>query len=435
MNFEVANAQAQTQENAFSSQKHTVRKRKRVAKPAPVDGYVSLGVGSILPQPDHWSTQKLSFLTFSSGKTAGRLRWKLGVRGDYNLVYDTTNFYEDRVDDPQKYRFDFDETYIDTSKNGWDFRLGRQNIIWGELVGQYVADVISARDLREFILPEIDQVRVPQWAFLAEKYVDDFHFEALFIPMPTFDLWSQEGDDYFLLSTQVAGFTSDYSEGSEPNFSLSHSNWGARFSYLLSGWDSSLFYYSSFNREPAIKRTIEIGVPINLRFEKEFYRTDQVGLTLSKDLDDFLLKFEAVYIEDELVSVNDATDADGLSEHEAIKGALSIEPNWLENGQLLVQLTDKMILNHKSALFQPEENPYITFYLNKKYFDQDFEAEVTTTYGLHYHDSLIRPRFVYNWSQNLKHSFGYDMFSGPQDSPLGIFDRKDRVYTNLKYFY
>ena len=42
-----------------------------------------------------------------------------------------------------------------------DIRLGRQHIVWGEMVGLFFADVVSARDLRTFYLPEFEQLRIP----------------------------------------------------------------------------------------------------------------------------------------------------------------------------------------------------------------------------------------------------------------------------------
>jgi hypothetical protein len=60
-------------------------------------------------------------------------------------------------------------TDVSTGGN-WEFRLGRQHVVWGELVGAFVADVVSARDMREFILPEpeLQMLRIPQWAARAE---------------------------------------------------------------------------------------------------------------------------------------------------------------------------------------------------------------------------------------------------------------------------
>jgi len=48
------------------------------------------------------------------------------------------------------------------------FRLGRQHIVWGEMVGLFFADVVSAKDMRQFILPDFDMIRIPQWAARAE---------------------------------------------------------------------------------------------------------------------------------------------------------------------------------------------------------------------------------------------------------------------------
>ena len=70
------------------------------------------------------------------------------------------------------------ETYLDVSAGDWDFRLGRQQIVWGEMVGLFFADVVSAKDLREFVLPDFDYLRIPQWSVRTEYFKGDFHGEA-----------------------------------------------------------------------------------------------------------------------------------------------------------------------------------------------------------------------------------------------------------------
>src|SRR5207302_7821586 len=108
-----------------------------------------------------------------------QVKWKLSGRVDYDAVYDLTNFYPPDVRKDQRLNFYARENYLDLGAGNWDFRLGRQHIVWGEVVGLFFADVVSAKDQREFILPEFEILRIPQWAARAEYSRNDFHAELV----------------------------------------------------------------------------------------------------------------------------------------------------------------------------------------------------------------------------------------------------------------
>ena len=118
--------------------------------------------------PEHWSKLRTRAELGSNGKLGEGLKWKLGVRADYDFVYALNDYYPSDVEKNQRYNLSLRENYLDYSVGNWDFRFGKQHVVWGEMVGLFFADVVSARDLREFILPEFDQMRIPQWAARAE---------------------------------------------------------------------------------------------------------------------------------------------------------------------------------------------------------------------------------------------------------------------------
>ena len=97
----------------------------------------------------------------------------------YDAVYSINDFYNSDVQKDQRANAVLRENYLDYSAGNWDFRLGRQHVVWGEMVGFFFADVVSARDMREFLLPDFDQLRTPQWAARAEYFSDDYHAELL----------------------------------------------------------------------------------------------------------------------------------------------------------------------------------------------------------------------------------------------------------------
>jgi hypothetical protein len=131
-------------------------------------GFFQTELAYAVPDPAHWSKVMGRLELGTEGKLGQGINWKASGRLDYNAAYDLTNFYQSSVRDGQQLGFQFRETYLDFTGGGLDWRVGRQHIVWGEMVGLFVADVVSAKDLREFILPDFQVVRIPQWAARAE---------------------------------------------------------------------------------------------------------------------------------------------------------------------------------------------------------------------------------------------------------------------------
>ena len=53
------------------------------------------------------------------------------------------------------------------------------------------------RDMREFLLPSFDVIRIPQWAARAEYFAGDSHLEFIWIPVPVFDRIGKPGADFY----------------------------------------------------------------------------------------------------------------------------------------------------------------------------------------------------------------------------------------------
>ena len=122
----------------------------------PLRGFFQTELAYTYSDPGHWSNVLGRLQLGTQGHLGDGIKWKATGRAEYNAVYDLTDFYSDAVRDDQRAKFRFGETYLDFSTGSLDWRVGRQQIVWGEMVGLFFADVVSAKDLREFILPDFD---------------------------------------------------------------------------------------------------------------------------------------------------------------------------------------------------------------------------------------------------------------------------------------
>jgi len=136
--------------------------------PFTFSGHFQTAAAYNVDHPGRWSKIKNTLALALERELTDDLKLKISGRFSYDGAYDASNHYPERVRRDQRFDGMFHETYLDVGLDDWNIRLGRQNITWGEVVGLFFADVVSAKDLREHLVPEFDYSRIPQWASRAE---------------------------------------------------------------------------------------------------------------------------------------------------------------------------------------------------------------------------------------------------------------------------
>ena len=395
-----------------------------------IKGFVQLELGHTTESPTHWS-KMLTRADFSGqGSLGNGIRWKLGMRVDYDAVYNLTNHYPGAVASDQRFNVYLRENYLDIGAGDWDFRLGRQHVVWGEMVGLFFADVVSARDMREYILPEFDIMRIPQWAARAEYFKGDFHAELLWIPVPSYDEIGKPGAEFYPYQIQPPGVNVVYRGEDIPTRSLRNTNYGLRLSMLKNGWDLTGFAYSSMDVSPTFYRDA-VSVPGTFIYRAKHDRIDQYGGTLSKDFGEFVLKSEMVYTRGRHFPVLRLMDSDGLARQNTLDWALGLDFPFADT-RFNVQLFQRQYFSHDSDLiYDRQENGY-SLLLNHKFTDR-LEAQALWISSMNRTDWLFRPRVMWNFERNWRLAVGADVFKGPPLGLFGRYDGQDRVYSEIRY--
>lgn len=405
------------------------------AAPAlPLQGFMQLEAARNVSDPAHTSKLRLRTELASHGRINSDLKWKLGMRLDYDGVFDVNDVYPPAVRRDQLVELMLRENYLDYSAGDWDFRLGRQHVVWGEMVGMFFADVVSARDMREFLLPEFDAMRIPQWALRSEYFKDDMHAELLWVPIPSYDQIGKPGAEFFPNQPQPPGFDIQYRNEVRPKRRLNHGNYGLRVSTLKNGWDMSAFYYNSLDIQPTFYRELQLlpaSVP-SVVYEARHDRIEQLGGTLAKDLGSVVLKAEAAYTHGRQVTVLRMTDADGVVPQDTLDWALGLDFNLPHETRFNLQFYQRATFGHDPDTVPKKfENGY-SLYVNSKLSDT-LEAQVMWLSSLQRNDWLFRPRLAWTLQRNWRLMFGADIFHGPRTGLFGRYEHKDRVYGEVRY--
>lgn len=397
-----------------------------------IKGYVQFEMARTTEAPAHWSKLRTRGEFGSQGSLGDSMKWKANVRLDYDSVFDVNHYYPSAVADNQRATAAIRETYLDASAGDWDFRLGRQHVVWGEMVGLFFADVVSARDMREFILPDFDALRTPQWAARAEYFKDDSHAELLWIPVATYDEIGKPGAEFYPYQPVLPGFVGQYRNEVRPSRTLNNGNYGLRLTTLKGGWDLSAFHYRSMDIAPTFYReTVMAPVP-TMTFEARHERIAQTGGTVAKDFGSVVLKGEAVYTRGRKFGVLNLSEADGVVGQNTLDWAGGLDFSLPADTRFNVQLFQRVFFDHNPYIVPDKRENGYSLYLNKK-LAGNWEAQATWIASLNRTDWLFRPRVQWNFEKNWRLLMGADIFKGP---PLGLFGQyanRDRVYSEVRY--
>jgi hypothetical protein len=403
-------------------------------QPIRLGGYLQTEAGYAYSGDAHWQKLRPVAEIALDGRWSDSVKWKISGRGYYDFVFDATDYYPEAVQDDRQSELMFRETYVDIAAGDWDFRVGRQHIIWGEVVGLFVADVVSARDLREFILRDFDWIRTPQWATRAEYFGDNFHAEAVWIPYMTYDEIGKPGDDYFPYPIPPPpGYGTVIRSDDRPSDSLDHSAGGVRLSWLSAGWDTSAFYYTSMNAAPAFARQIVDGPEPAFVYTPTHDRIHQGGLTVSKDFGLGVFKAEAVYTHDALLETTRLTDPDGLVKLDYLDYILGIEFVTGNETRLNFQFYQRWFTDYDPTIVPDEVESGVSAYVSTKALHPDIEPELLVLRSLDKDEWLVRAKVSWRFLPNWRVASGVDVLHGPVDGVIGRYSDADRVYAELRY--
>ncbi len=289
----------------------------------------------------------------------------------------------------------------------------------------------------------------------AEYFEGDFHGEAVWIPVMTYDDIGEPGGDYFpfdadaLVSPALAPaplrpvFRTEVDAGERPADSLENSGLGLRLNWLKNGWDTSAFYYTALDSVPAFERRVrtETGpggrvTGLVAEFERVHERVHQVGATVAKDFGNFVFKGEAIYTQDRPFNVTRIADPDGLVELDALDYVLGLDFNFAEETNLNVQLFQRHYTDWDEDIAVPatdRTDSGFSLYLSTGALHPKVTPEVIFIGSLNRNDRLLQAKVTWEFEQNWRLVGGLDAFQGPVDGVFGRFDDTDRVYTELRY--
>ena len=326
------------------------------------------------------------------------------------------------------------EAYLDLYFNHFDLRVGKQQIIYGKAEGVFITDVVSPKDLREFLLPEFDEIRMGVTAAKLNFYKGNNTFELVWVPVFTPTQLPEEGSIWRPAMPFPVTPSFDLST-KEVNPELENSELFLRYSAMSPGIDFELVGGYFYDDDPInhITRQVdpETMMLTGLIARPEHHRLAMGGGSFSTQIGPFLLRGEAGFYNGKYFQTSTPSVANGIIEKDYLHYMAGIDYN-LAGVTLTAQFIQEYILDYEEGIMNEEFENTMTFLAKKDFLREKLWIELFSYVGINRGDGLIRPKITYSFADGFDIQLGANIFTGTEGR-FGQFNDNDMVYTKLKY--
>ncbi len=326
------------------------------------------------------------------------------------------------------------EVYLDIYLNSIDIRVGKQQIIWGKADGVFITDIVSPKDLREFLLPDFDEIRMGVNAIKADYYIGDNTFELVWIPTFTPTLYPDASSIWQLKPDFPVNPTFDYSKVNVEQ-SFKNSEIFGKFSMLTSLIDLEIMGAYAWDDDPTMHAFKQIDPATHtltgLKIVPEHHRLTIGGGSFSTTVGPFVFRGEGAYYNGKGFNTTDPTVPDGVVEKDYLHYLLGTDFTvWDINTS--IQFIQQRILDYNDFINVEEVQNMATFLAATDYLNETLHLRFFMYYDFENKASLIRPTITYDVADGFTALLGANIFTGTEGM-FGQFNDNDMIYTKIKY--
>jgi hypothetical protein len=322
---------------------------------------------------------------------------------------------------------DLREAYINVYAGKFDFRVGKQIVVWGRADGFNPTNNITSQDFTVFS-PEADDSRLGNFLIRSKFHINtELGLEAIWIPhykasvLPLGIMPLPEG---FLLG-----------ESLYPNANLNNSGYAAKFNFNYPKIDGSISYFNGYNPLPGL----EFGIPV-LKADSTFaisisnraYKQQVIGADFSTVVGGYGLRGELAY----RITEGNYEEMAYISNPD-IRYVFGIDKT-IGNFNLIAQYIGRYVIdfvklkipsdstsvmnyenNHYNRLFAGQTNEVIHSVSIRPALNLFYDMLTIETFGMYNittDEFLLVPKITYSISDNLKFSIGANYYHGKENS-------------------
>jgi hypothetical protein len=328
------------------------------------------------------------------------------------------------------------ELYLDAEWGGAYWRIGKQQVVWGQADGLRVLDMINPLDYREFILPDFEDRRIPLWmANIDMPLNSQWNVQLLWILDQQYDEPPQPGSTFAFSSPRVVPTlpvgtpVTLLPVDRRPQGRLTDSDAGLRFSAFVNGWDLTFNYlYHYLDQAVAFQRLDDSGLSI----EPSYERSHLIGGSFSNAFGAYTVRGELGYSTAKYFLTNNPADADGIARAEEWSYVLGLDYQGWRDWLISAQIFQSIIPDPGPSLFRHNVDTSATLLVRRNFMNDSLRAEALVIRNLNDDDGMLQMSVEYEWRANILIKFGVDVFSGSHFGLFGQFDNNDRITMGLE---
>jgi len=326
------------------------------------------------------------------------------------------------------------QAYLDIYFDALDLRLGKQQIVWGKADGVFITDVVSPKDLREFLLPDFEEIRIGVTSLKADYYRGDHTVELVWVPVFTPTQVPEPGSVWYVEPDFPVPPTIDRSL-EEVETTLENSELFAKYSLLGTLIDFEVMAGYAWDDEPTLHVTRNLHADTqqleSLIVTPQYHRLTLGGGSFSTTLDGIVLRGEGAYYSGKYFQSSDPQLPEGVIQKDYLHYLLGADYT-LWDIDLSAQFVQKAILDHNDQMKNDQFENTLTVRLSKDFLRETLRIELFSYIGLNEPDALIRPKVTYDIADGFEILAGANIFVGNVGT-FGQYDDNDMVYAKVKY--
>ncbi len=321
------------------------------------------------------------------------------------------------------------EWYIDTESLGAYWRIGKQQIVWGQADGLKVLDVVNPQNYREFILDDFEDSRIPLWMVNTEIPIgEDSNLQLLWVPDLTYHVFAEAGTEYEISSplyrpalpqgVALIGLHED-----KPSSPIKDSNFGVQYATFYLGWDLTLNYLYHYQDTPVLYQQVRAN---GVALSSEYERNHLAGFTASNAFSSFTLRTEVGYSSDTYHLMQTPANK-GIHQSSEVSSVIGLDWQGLEDTMLSIQWFQSHLTKYNPNVVRPKNNHIVSLLLKRSFINETWDLEILALHGLDQQDGSVQSKLRYMLESDLSLWIGSDTFYGNKDGLFGQFNNKDRV--------
>jgi hypothetical protein len=326
------------------------------------------------------------------------------------------------------------EASMDMYFNNFDLRVGKQQIIWGKAEGVFITDVVAPKDLREFLLPDFDEIRLGITALKLNYYFGNSTLEAVWTPVFTPTQMPESGSIWQPRMDFPAPVVFDHLHA-EVDPSLENSEVYLRFSTMASGLDYELVGGYFWYDDPVMHVTHQIDPQTkqlsSLTLMPEYHRVNMAGGSISTPVGPLLLRAEGAFYSGRYFQTENPMVQGSKLKKNNLHYMAGLDYN-LWGVTLSAQFIQEYILDYENGMHNDEFDNTMTFLAKKDFLREKLWIELFSYIGLNNGDALVRPKITYNFADGFEVLGGANIFLGNKGR-FGQYKDNDMLYVKLKY--